>query len=94
MFVNVNRIMKNCLLLYKVTPQVSKILFLVYLTNYSLECAGAEVKHLKRGEDGEMHATGMGSRWLMRIMGGLRRTRDPDGICIQRDSRQLNPVNN
>ena len=35
-----------------------------------------------------------GCRWLMRIMGGLRRTRDPDGICIQRDSRQLNPVNN
>ena len=68
MFVNVNRIMKNYLLLYKVTPQVSKILFLVYLTNYSLECAGAEVKHLKRGEDGEM-LRGWGCRWLMTIMG-------------------------
>ena len=37
MYVNVNRITKNYLLLYKVTPQVCKILFLVYLANYSLD---------------------------------------------------------
>jgi hypothetical protein len=35
MFVYVNKIMKNYSLLYKVTPQVSKIFFLVYLVNYS-----------------------------------------------------------
>ena len=30
------------------------------LRDNAMECVGAEVKHLKRSKDGEMHATGMG----------------------------------
>jgi len=30
------------------------------LRDIAVECVGAEVKHLKRSKDGEMHATGMG----------------------------------
>ena len=34
--------------------------FVEVLRDSAVECVGAEVKHLKRGEGGEMHATGMG----------------------------------